>query len=424
MNSSFDRGRTVLLPYISLDRSKQTNKYLLFSLLYIGWIIDFLDRMVMSVALTSIGKDLHLTEAQLGILLSSFFVGFALMQIPGGYLADKFGSKKVMVFSIVIWSLFTLLTGLAWSLLSLLIVRFIFGLCEACFPAAATKCISENFKKENRGKAQAIMLSSNPIGVAIAPIIAAPLIITMGWRNVFIILSVVGFVVAILYAVFIKPTTHDKKTLSKEKEISLKDLIKMPTIWKLAIMNFGVSAVSWGFSSWLPSYLLKVRHLELVKAGMVSSLPFIAGTISMVLSGWLLEKTLAGKEKYVAIITGLLSAIFLFSMFRTSSLELAIVFQVLTAFFLYFNITLLWSLPHKIIPSEVIGSAAGTINFGGQVAGVVTPAAMGFLISSSNGSYNTAFSLLIIAMLVCVGAATTLSNTKKEIEDPVIKLSK
>src|SRR5213079_2622883 len=103
-------------------------------------------------------KNLSLDASQLGIILSSFFFGYAFMQIPGGWLADRFGSRKVIVVAVLMWSVFTGLTGLAWSLTSLLLIRLLFGLGEGSFPAGSTKAISDYFPKERRTKAQSTMM--------------------------------------------------------------------------------------------------------------------------------------------------------------------------------------------------------------------------------------------------------------------------
>jgi sugar phosphate permease len=394
------------------------NKFFILFLLFAGWIVAYLDRMVMSVALTSIGTDLQLSAASLGVVLSSFFAGYALMQIPGGWLADKYGSKKIMVIALVMWSLFTIVTGFAWSLTSMLIIRFLFGVGESGFPAASSKAIAEYFPQSERAKAQSAMLSSNAFGAALAPLFAAPMMLWLGWRNMFYLIGVVGFVFVILYwALLRKPVQQGQSEEKKSvKEMSTKDLLRMPTMWKLVIAWFGLDVVLWGFASWLPSYLLKVRHLDLLHAGFVASLPFFAGGIAMLLTGWVVDRFFLGREKYVAMVVVVLGALFLYLMFTTPSLGLAVVFQILSAFFLYAGFAGIWALPLKVLPTEVMGSAAGMINFGGQAAGFVSPMVMGFLITAFNGSYNAAFWFLVLSALISVVACMTLGDAQKSLQ--------
>lgn len=116
----------------------------------------FLDRMVMSVSLPYIGKDLNLDTTQQGLIISAFFIGYAAFQIPGGLLADKFGSRKIMAIGIAWWSVFTSLTGAVLTLPLMLAVRFFFGIGEGCFPSASWKMISTYFPSKERGRATAI----------------------------------------------------------------------------------------------------------------------------------------------------------------------------------------------------------------------------------------------------------------------------
>ncbi|MDF2680078.1 MAG: transporter [Brevibacillus sp.] len=394
------------------------NNYFILLLLFIGWNIAYLDRMVISVALTSIGTDLQLEASSLGIVLSSFFAGYALMQIPGGWLADKYGSKRVMIVALVMWSLFTALTGVAWSLASLLVIRFLFGIGESGFPAASSKAIAEYFPKAERAKAQSAMLSSNAFGAALAPLVAAPMMLWLGWRMMFVVIALIGFVLVAVYAVFLRKPAQKEEGQKKTsgRSMSMKDLLQTPTMWKLVAAWFGLDVVLWGFASWLPSYLLKVRHLDLLQAGVVASLPFFAGGVAMILGGWLVDKYFAGREKYFVIIVEILGALFLYLMFTTQALQTAVIYQILSAFFLYAGFAGIWALPLKVLPTEVMGSATGMINFGGQVAGFVSPMVMGFLISAFNGSYDAAFWFLILSAVISIIACMTLGNAQRSLQ--------
>src|SRR3954463_13787491 len=144
------RGITVLMS------ARKRNWFL--ALLFLGWALGNLDRYIMNYAVLSITEDLNLSASSTGILLSSFFAGYALMQLPGGWLADRFGARKVLITSVILWSIFTGLTGAAWSLTSMIIIRFLFGVGEGGFQPASSKIISQAFPQENRARAMSIML--------------------------------------------------------------------------------------------------------------------------------------------------------------------------------------------------------------------------------------------------------------------------
>lgn len=165
--------------------SKRKTSIVTFVLLYIAYCISYIDRAAISLALAQIGKDFNLQAADLGIVISAFFLGYAAMQVPGGWLSDRFGSKYVVIVTIVMWSLFTAFTSLAWSLTSLIAIRFIFGIAEGGFPPASIRAIAEVFKKDSRPKMSSLLLSSNYAGSMLAPLIMAPLILWLGWRHAF-----------------------------------------------------------------------------------------------------------------------------------------------------------------------------------------------------------------------------------------------
>src|SRR3954449_11868301 len=109
---------------------KNNKRHMILGLLFLAWCLSYLDRMAMNVGIVEIAKDFNLSPSALGVVLSSFFAGYALMQVPGGWLADKYGSRKIVVVSIIFWSIFTVLTGFAGSLISMIMIRFLFGIGE------------------------------------------------------------------------------------------------------------------------------------------------------------------------------------------------------------------------------------------------------------------------------------------------------
>ncbi len=169
-----------------------------FILLYVAFLISYVDRTAISLALPQIGKDFNLQAADLGVVISAFFLGYAIMQVPGGWLADRFGSKYVIVVAIAMWSVFTVTTSFAWSLASLIVIRLVFGLTEGAFPSASFKSIAELFVKPDRPKLAALLTSSNYAGSMLAPLIMAPLIIALSWRHAFAAIGLAGVAFALI----------------------------------------------------------------------------------------------------------------------------------------------------------------------------------------------------------------------------------
>lgn len=185
--------------------TSKPKSYRSLALVFIGFIICFIDRSAMNIALAYVGKTFTLTPAQLGVVGSAFFFSYSLMQIPGGWLVDRFGTKWMTVVSLVAWSFFTIMTGFAWSLTSLIVIRVLFGIGEGSYPSAAMKQVRLAFPKDKRGQASSVAISSNYIGNAIAPFVVAPLIAALSWRGAFHFVGFLGLVYVLVYFLLERP---------------------------------------------------------------------------------------------------------------------------------------------------------------------------------------------------------------------------
>jgi len=394
-----------------------TNKYVVFALLYIGFCIAYVDRVAINIALASIGKEFALNPSTMGVVLSTFFVGYAIMQIPGGWLADKFGSKVAIIGALFLWSVFTMGTGYAWSLTSLIVIRFIFGLGEGPFAASALKGIAENFPKGERPKMTAALLSSNYVGSALAPLMVVPLLMYFGWRGMFHAFGILGIAFIAIYWFLVKPAMKEEQdaVASGKQKISMKELLKMPLIWQLTIAWFALSLVNKGLDSWMPTYLLTVRHMDLKSLGLLTPLPFVAAGIATAIGGWVMDRFFDGREKYLLVSSAILTAIFLYYMYTAETVMLVIGFQSLVYFFKSFVFASALALPMKLLPGSVAGSASGVINMGGQSAGFVAPLFIGLMVSAYDGSYDAAFWFLIGAACLSALTSLTIKNRKSSV---------
>ncbi|MDR3560830.1 MAG: MFS transporter [Negativicutes bacterium] len=401
--------------------NKGTGKGTVFTLLYIGWCVSYIDRAAINISLASIGKEFSLSPSVMGVVLSSFFIGYALMQLPGGWLADKFGSKKVVISAIFFWSLFTGITGLAWSLSALLVIRFLFGLGEGAFPCASYKGLAEHFPRLERPKMTSALLSSNYVGSAIAPLVVAPLLMAFGWRNLFYIIGIAGVAFILIYWLVVRPAKAQVEITEQAQQVEkvdMKRLLKMPIMWQLCIAWFGLSLVNKGLDSWMPTYLLNVRGLDLKAIGLLTPLPFVAAGISTAIGGWIMVRFFDRKEKYLLVGSAALTAIFLYFMYTAQTAIMVIAFQSLVYFFKSFVFATTMALPMKMFPGSIVGSASGIISLGGQSAGFVSPVIIGLMISAFDGSYDAAFWFLIgAACLSMVTSMTIKSNKKHELPD-------
>ena len=382
------------------------------TLLFLTWVINYLDKNSMSVAIIAISKEFSLTPTQGGMVISSFFLAYAMMQLLGGWLTDKYGSKKVILISVLVWSIFTIFTGFAWSFVSLIIIRFLFGLGEGSFPSASSVALAENFPKEERGRAKGVLSASTQIGSIMAVLLAALLIKSVGWNIMFSIFGALGFVFLFLLWKYLPDRVTQTDAASKEKVSYLK-VLKNPTAWMLMLIYFGMSMVNWGLNSWLPSYWVNVRGLELVETGFISMLPTACSILGIIVSSWVLDKLAVGKEKYIIITGAVIGIIALFFTMNAASTVMALTFLCLA----YFGVGLLsvvLALPLKYFPQNSMGSTIGIMYFGGQMAGTIAPTLIGYMLTIFNGSYNGAFTLLMGSLFISIIASFFLKLNSSE----------
>ncbi|WP_246058302.1 MFS transporter [Paenibacillus illinoisensis] len=410
----------------TLNKLMQEKKYryVILALLFVGWCLGNLDRFAINYAIVAIGQDMGFSASSQGIILSSFFLGYALMQIPGGKLADRFGYRKVILIAVFSWSVFTFFTGSAWSLLSLVVFRFLFGIGEGSFYPSGSKAIAVNFPVTQRARAMSIMLSAAKFMGIITPVLAGIALVTIGWRSFFYITGAVGILVTVLMFFFLKepgqiPSHNAPGAAAAPKpKASLKTIIRMPMIWNLFICNFCIYAINWGLKSWMPTYMVQVRGLEIVEMGMIATIPAIVGIVSMLVSGYIIDRIPAGKDRLFAFVFAILVAIFLYFMSTASSVALFITHVSIVTVLAGYIAMLVMTKPLKTLPTSIIATANGFINTGAQLAGFITPMLIGFIVDASGGSFTIAFGTLVIFAVICaITLLFTKTNTSSKLEE-------
>jgi predicted MFS family arabinose efflux permease len=261
------------------------------ALLFAAWFIDYVDRIALAVILPTIGDEFNLDRGQQGLLVSVFFVSYAACQIPGGMLADRFGAKRVTCWALLAWSLFTALTGLAWSFTALLLVRFAFGAAEGIFPSASMKALVERTSVGERMGAQGLIMSSNALASVAAPLAVPPLAAVVGWRWAFVLAAGVGVLVYVAVRLWLPaPREHAEGAAPAASGVPLREVLRIGVLWRFSLMLFGYSALMWGLSTWIPSYLNTERGLSLTSAGVLVAVPSLAAALGTLLGGRLSDR--------------------------------------------------------------------------------------------------------------------------------------
>lgn len=402
------------------------------SILFLTWVVSTMDRMAMSVAIPYISSDFHLSPAEAGLVMSVFFAGYSIMQIPGGLLADRFGARRIATVAMLWWSAFTALTGAASSLLQMVFTRFVFGLGEGMFPACAFKTIAMWFPKKERATANALMLASNPLGVALSPLAVVAIMSIWGWRGVFYSLFIPGTAIALMFWLFIadgpaaSPRVSAEELLEIESGEPLADgrdgspgvriVLRQPNVVKYFLVLFSFDIAYGGFMTWLPTYLVRARGLSMSQMGVTASLPFFAGTLGSVVGGWASDRFFSDRRKLPIIAAELSSAVLLYLMFEAQTVPEMVIWQTLAGFCLMSFFSVFWALPMTTIPKQLMGVAGGLINMAGQIATFMSPLALGYLVGAANGNFYHAFLLLIVSLLVSSVMVLTI-RTVPQIEN-------
>jgi len=397
------------------------------------YLVAWLDRMAINMAMPFMAKDLAIGPDKIGWILSAFFAGYALFQIPGGILSDKIGPRAVIAFALGWWSLFTGLTGVAGSFAVLLVVRFFFGVGEGLFPAAVWKVIGQFFTRRNRATANALVLSSVAIGPALTPLALRPILASWGWRGAFYALGVLGVVSFFLARRFIfdSPAKHPRMSADElaafESEAreegraeggGWRDLVASPTVWALFFTALAGNITMYGWLNWLPSYLMKVKGLDLKGMAFAASLPFAFGAVGCMVSGWVSDRWFRGRRKVLVLICQVLGGACLFGFTRIDDVGRFMVLQCAAGFLLFMSVGAIWAMPMVLLPTRLMGSGSGFINMGGQIGGFLTNLLIGYVITFAGGSYAAGFNVLFGGL--AVSAACVLFGIREPRTSPVL----
>jgi MFS family permease len=399
---------------LALTKKELRHNWLIIGVIFVAWLVGYFDKTAINVAAIPISKEFGLNPCQMGLVMSAFFTGFAIMTPFGGFLADKFGARKVLLLIMILWSFFTGFTGLAWSLTSLIFMRFIFGAAEGGFPSSSSVAIVELMPQEQRGRAKAFLVSGASLGIAGGVILVTAICNDFGWRAAFLLLGGCGATLAALFFVVSKSMNSGKNRTAWQGMAKLTEIIKMPLVWKLAIMQFGVGIFIWGMSSWMPAYWVNVKGLNLIAAGFATAIPSFVAFIGQLAAGWAADKHLTGREgKFIAAMMAI-AIVFIYLIYSATTVASAIFYLTVAQVSLAAAAPLSSIIILKYIPEEIVGTATGVANIGLQCAGVVSPVIMGYTIMIFNGSYFAIFGLVMVVMVVSMLVSLTVDASARQ----------
>lgn len=381
------------------------------------------DRAILGIAMPTISADLRLDPAAVGVLLSVFAVSTAVLQIPAGMLVDKIGPRVSLAGSAALWSVATMLTGLARGFEFIFASRALLGVGMAPQQQACTKSVGEWVPRRERGLASGIYDTGGAVGAAIAFPVAAGLIAVLGWRYAFIIVGAVGLVwAAAWFAYYRSPRQHhavsaaeldhimSDRPATEEDEPAAKgdvrSLLRHKTVWGLVIGFLCRGFTNYFFVTWYPTFLVDEYGFDLLDLATIAAIPLVLGLVATLVGGWFTDELVRrGRSltysRKLTIFIGIVSTAFIAPAAFTSDVVVALVLLTIAQAGSSFSSGALWALPVDLAPRpRMVGTLGGIQNCALWIGAFASPLAVGFILSAT-GTF--------VAPLVVAGATAVLA---------------
>jgi ACS family glucarate transporter-like MFS transporter len=377
-------------------------------------MIMYIQRVAISQAIVPISADLHLNKTQTGLVLGAFGLSYALFEIPMGLLGDKLGVRWVLSQLVIIWSVFTALTGAVWNLSSLWTIRFLFGAGEAgCFPNL-TRMLSAWLPLSERVKAQAVMWAFGRWGGALAPPIAYFVIYHFGWRLGFVALALLGVAWSAAFLPWFRNDPAEHKGVNKEELALLENsralvlhdhgmpwyrLLLQKDIALLGLQYFGFSYTWYFYVTWLPTWLQQAKGLDPKTAAAYAMIPLALGGCGSIVSGFL---PLSIPRKWVAITGFVITAILIPIIAHLPGIVLPMILMGAASFFSDLTMPISWNTCVEI-GKQYTATVSSTMNMLGNFAGFVAPVVFGLILQNTNNNWAMVMYTMSAATLIAAG---------------------
>jgi MFS family permease len=383
--------------------------------------ITYIDRVNVSTASLVFKQDLHLTNAQVGLVFSAFAYPYVFFTTIGGWLSDRIGARWALTVSAVIWGSATLVTGMTTTLAAMLAARAVLGFGEGATFPIATRAMCEWLPERRRAFAQGVTHSSSRLGTAVTPPLVAWLIALITWRGSFVVLGIVSLAWALAWAVYFRDNPADHFSITAKELESLPPFVVRdrkvdPVPWlslarrmvPVTVVYFCYGWTLWLYLAWIPSFFLHSYRLDVKNSALFSSGVFLAGVVGDTLGGVVSDRILSKTGDRIMARRNLVVAGFVCSLlcilliFFVRSISAAAICLSLGFFFAEFTIGPMWAIPMDIAP-QFAGSASGLMNIGSPLAAIISPVVFGFVIDKT-GNWTLPFlgsiSILLVGAIV------------------------
>lgn len=427
-------------------------RWIVMGLLFILYTVANADRANIGFALPYLRKEFAMSNTEAGGIISLFFFAYAAFQIPSGFLVKKFGARTMFTIGMTLTSLFTGLLGLAGSAFSLKAFRLGVGMAEAPVAIASSATINNWFPPKEKGTATGIFLAGSKVGPLIVPLLCAWIISVWGWREIFYFFAVPGIILAITWFFIVSDrpnqskfvneaeveyiadkTVVEKKNTSPKREYKLwwldkiirakkvepltspSQVFKSWDIYGVAFGYFFVVGLSSVFMSWLPTYLVTVKHFAIMKTAFVASAPFAGTVVGNFFGGWFSDNVLGKRRKPMMMVTAISTSIMMVSLINAPESPVLLGLLLFVAgIFLALGYSMYMAYPMGRTNKESYPVAFSVVNMGGQIGGACAPLIVGMLLDKF--SWNAVWMALAIGSFICLAL---VSSVVEPVEEPV-----
>jgi MFS transporter, ACS family, glucarate transporter len=436
-------------------QKKTRFRWVVLVLIFITYMIAGADRANMGVIVPVIKDSFKLSNTDIGLMTSLFYLGYAIIQIPSGMYFGKKGVRKIFSLSMIFTSLATLFIGMASSVLHLKVARLLLGVAEGPLNIGIVTTINRWFPPREKGFATGIFMSAMKFAPAIVPPLCAFIIVTYGWREVFYLFAIPGFIFAIFWFLFVKDKpeespyvseaeleyindkktveqtvkTNNNSTVTKQKNLNWLDkLIRSKNIkpldtnrkvvfswnvWGCALGYFFMVGITYAIMTWVPTYLVEVKGFSIMKMGFVSSAPWIGAMIGNIVGGWLSDNIFDKRRKPNMLLTASATVIMMYSLlYAPNNAVILGALLLLTGILLNLGYSTFLVYPMGLASKDKVSFAASIVNTAGSLGGAFAPFLVGVLLDTFD--WNIVFLFLAGSSLITLLILFTMIEPKTE----------
>jgi sugar phosphate permease len=417
-------------------------RWVVLTLIFLVYMIAGADRANIGVVVPVIRDEFKLSNTDIGAMSSLFYIGYALIQIPAGAFYSRFGIRKLFNLSIVLTSLATFLMGLTANAFQLKAARVVLGLSEGPLNIGCVSLINRWFPPQERGLAAGVFMASIKLAPALVPPVCAFIILTLGWRQIFWFFAIPGFVIAALFYLLVRDNPDDSPlcTPSEAAYIArdmaakadagaggaaphwIDRLIRSRTvepmddhraitlswnIWGCAIGYGCLVGIAYAIMTWVPTYLVTVKHFSIMKMGFVAAAPWVGAIIGNIVGGWMSDKLFDRRRKPVMMLTSASTIVMMYTLLYAPNEPVTLALLLLVAgVFLNLGYSTFLVYPMGIASRRTSSYAISIVNMCGSLGGAFAPFVVGVILDSFN--WDSVFLFLAVCSLITLMVLFTI----------------